>query len=252
MLDRILKQTYFKLLVFSRTPFLYVTTYFIPVFCFYFFGKNNNLYQLKFENQSYVDWYLPIYIVIGNIAISIFTIGMNLVQKREKQLYKRILLTNQKKIESYASDIVQTIFLSIPLTIILIIEAIAFFDFSISFWKILISVPIIVLTSIFSNIIAHFIFNLINSSMIASPIQISVFGFSLFALGIIMPYTILADKTMNFIKTTPYYQLNRFAIMLWNKEVSLGTVYSALFYLVAFSIILVTSTIYIEKLYDRR
>lgn len=88
--------------------------------------------------------------------------------------------------------------------------------------------------------------------MIASPIQISVFGFSLFALGIIMPYTILADKTMNFIKTTPYYQLNRFAIMLWNKEVSLGTVYSALFYLVAFSIILVTSTIYIEKLYDRR
>ncbi|ARI59912.1 ABC transporter permease [Streptococcus salivarius] len=252
MLNRILKQTYFKLLVFSRTPFLYVTTYFIPVFCFYFFGKNNNLYQLKFENQSYVDWYLPIYIVIGNIAISIFTIGMNLVQKREKQLYKRILLTNQKKIESYASDIVQTIILSIPLTIILIIEAIVFFDFSTSFWKILISVPIIVLTSICSNIIAHFIFNLISSSMIASPLQISVFGFSLFALGIIMPYTILSDKTMNFIKMTPYYQLNRFAIMLWNKEVSLGAVNSAVFYLVTFSIILVTSTVYIEKLYDRR
>lgn len=251
MLKRIIVQSKFKFIIFSRTPILYITTYFFPLFSLYFFGKGymNDV----IEGYSFINNYLPLYIAIGMSAISVFTIGMDLVSKREKQLYKRISLMGCKGIEAFLSDIIFSIILTIPLCILLMIEAKILFGIQFVITNFYVIFPIIISLVILLGI-AHFVFGLIDNSKIASPLQIAVFGFSLFGLGIIMPYHLLGESTLSFIKCTPYYYINRIMTIFWNADFSNNgdILFTSILYLTVFIIVIVVITWIIKKTYDSK
>lgn len=251
MINSIINQTKFRIIVFSRTPILYFTTYFFPLFSLYFFGKN--YVDNAFETDSFMNTYLPLYILIGISAISVFTVGIDLVSKREKKLYKRITLIGYTEVESMMADILFSLILIIPLCLLLLIEAYVLYGYIPVLSNLLIIFPILITIVIFT-IISYFVFGLINNSKIAGPLQIAIFGFSLFALGIIMPYSMLGRGIVDFIKLTPYYHINNLGIIFWNGDVVKNTnvIFDSIIYLLFFGAGLFLITYFIKCIYDNK
>lgn len=251
MINRVINQTKFRIIVFSRTPILYLTTYFFPLFSLYFFGKN--YVNDTFETNSFMNTYLPLYILIGLSAISVFTVGIDLVSKREKKLYKRIMLIGYTEVESMIADALFSLVLIIPLCLLLLIEAYVLYSYVPSLTNLFIIIPVLITILVFT-IISYFVFGLINNSKIAGPLQIAIFGFSLFALGIIMPYSMLSKGIVDFIKLTPYYHINNLGIIFWNGDIIKNTneIFGSVIYLLFFGIGLSLLTHFIKCIYDNK
>ena len=200
-----------------------------------------------------MNTYLPLYISIGLSAISVFTVGIDLVSKREKKLYKRIMLIGYTEAESMIADALFSLILIIPLCLLLLIEAYILYGYIPILTNMLIIIPILI-TILTFTIISYFVFGLINNAKIAGPLQIAIFGFSLFALGIIMPYPMLSKGIVDFIKWTPYYHIHNLGIIFWNGDVvkNINVIFDSVMYVLFFGIGLSLLTYFIRCIYDNK
>lgn len=211
---RIFQQVRVKALVFLRTPILYLTSYLMPIFALWKFGKPRNGLNV-IDGVSYYNYYIPIFLTVSMISITIFTVGIDLVDKNEHKLYKRIILTDYSQLESYIADSIFTYLLSLPNILILVLGEKLLYGHLIAVESLWVLLPLVLLSFV-NTAISYVMFCWISSGKVSGPIQISVFGFSLYSLGVFMPYAILGSKSMQTIKMTPYFYQNKLMMLVWN------------------------------------
>lgn len=216
IVNRILKQIKFKVLVFLRTPILYLTSYMIPIFALWKFGRPRNGIN-TIDGVQYYNYYIPIFLTVSMISIAIFTVGIDLVNKNEHKLYKRIMLTDYSQLESYIADAIFAYILTLPNVLILVLGEKVLYGHAIVMGSLWILLPLFLLSFV-NTAISYVMFCWIDSSKVSGPVQISVFGFTLYALGIFLPYTFLGSKSMQIIKMTPYFYQNKLMMITWNNS----------------------------------
>lgn len=248
IIDHILKQIKFKVLVFLRTPILYLTSYMIPIFALWKFGKPRNGINI-IDGVQYYDYYIPIFLTVSMISISIFTVGIDLVNKNEHKLYKRMILAEYSQFESYIADSIFVYILSLPNFIILVLGEKILYGHSIAMGSLLILLPLLLLSFV-NTAISYVMFCWVDSSKVSGPVQISVLGFTLYSLGVFLPYTFLGSKSMQIIKITPYFYQNKLMMLAWNNSASSDlSVVTLVTILIGFSVALFLISILQTELY---
>ncbi|EIW13993.1 ABC transporter, permease protein [Lactiplantibacillus pentosus KCA1] len=246
--NRILKQIKFKELVFLRTPILYLTSYMIPIFALWKFGKPRNGINI-IDGVQYYNYYIPIFLTVSMISITIFTVGIDLVNKNEHKLYKRIILAEYSQLESYIADSIFAYILSLPNFLILILGEKILYGHSITIGSLWILLPLLLLAFV-NTAISYVMFCWVDSSKVSGPIQISVFGFTLYSLGVFLPYAFLGSESMRIIKITPYFYQNKLMMLAWNNSPKFGlSVVALVTILIGFSVVFFVISILQTKLY---